>query len=209
MSLTCPQCKAATIKKNGSIHNGKQKYECLACRRQFVENPQHKQISDETKERIQRALLERVSLEGICRIFDVSLTWLLELMQETFKQLPDHLNASVLADNEEFTVVILEADEMWSYVGNKKNQQWLWLVMHSKSRQIVAFHVGDRSKATGQALMNKLPEDLKKKPSFTRITSQLMERLSLLNSTIQSGKNPEKQVILRDLTAPCDNDVPD
>lgn len=113
MRLTCPQCKALTIKKNGSIHNGKQKYECLACHRQFIEDPQLKQISEEIKERVRQ-------------------------------------------------IVILEADELWSYVGNKQNQQWLWLVMHSKSRQIVAFHVGDRSKASGQALMAKLPEDLKK-----------------------------------------------
>jgi len=173
MSLTCPQCKASAVKKNGTIHNGKQKYECLACRKQFVENPQHKQISEDTRERVRRALLERISLEGICRIFDVSLPWLLEFMEEIFKQLPDHLNGTIVADNEEFVVSVLEADEMWSYVGNKKNQQWLWLVMHTKSRQIVAFHISDRSKASGQALMAKLPEDLKKKASFIQITSQL------------------------------------
>ena len=208
MTLTCPQCKATTIKKNGNIHNGKQKYECLACHKQFVDNPQHKQISDETRKRVQRALLERVSLEGICRIFDVSLPWLLGFMQETFEQLPDNLNASVIGENEEFTVVVLEADEMWSYVGNKKNQQWLWLVMHSKSRQIVAFHVGDRTKASGQALMAKLPEDLKKKPSFIQITSQLMERLSHSGSTTLLEKSPEKQVTLRDLIAPYDKGAP-
>ena len=197
MTFTCPQCKATTVKKNGTIHNGKQKYECLACRKQFVENPQHKQISDDTKERVRRALLERVSLEGICRIFDVSLPWLLEFMEEVFKQLPDHLNATVVADNEEFAVAVLEADEMWSYVGDKKNQQWLWLVMHTKSRQIVAFHVGDRSKASGQALMAKLPEDLKKKASFTQITSQLTEKLSHLHNTVPVEKNWGKRIILR------------
>ena len=209
MPLTCPQCKAVAIKKNGSTHNGKQKYECLACRKQFVENPQHKQISDDTQDRVRRSLLERVSLEGVCRIFDVSLPWLLEFMEEIFKQLPDHLNTTLVADNEEFIVAILEADEMWSYVGNKKNQQWLWLVMHTKSRQIVAFHVGDRSKASGQALMAKLPEDLKKKPAFTQITSQLMEKSFPSGNTVLAEKSQEKRIILRDLTALCDKDVPD
>ena len=209
MSLACPQCKASAVKKNGTIHNGKQKYECLACRKQFVENPQHKQISEDTRERVRRALLERVSLEGVCRIFDVSLPWLLEFMEEIFKQLPDHLNTTVVADNEEFVVSVLEADEMWSYVENKKNQQWLWLVMHTKSRQIVAFHVGDRSKASGQALMAKLPEDLKKKASFTQITSQLMEKLSHLGNTALEEKNWGKRITLRDLTALYDKDVPD
>ncbi len=208
MSLICPQCKSATVKKNGTIHNGKQKYECLACHKQFVANPEHKQIPEDTRERIRRTLLERVSLEGICRIFDVSLPWLLDFMEEVFKQLPDHLNTTVIADNEEFIVAVLEADEMWSYVGNKKNQQWLWLVMHTKSRQIVAFHVGDRSKGSGQALMAKLPEALKKKPSFTQITSQLMEKLSPSNNIVQEEKNWGKRITLKDLTALYDKDAP-
>jgi hypothetical protein len=50
----------------------------------------------------------------------VSLPWLLAFMQETFEKLPDNLNATVVADNEEFEIVVLEADELWSYVGNKK-----------------------------------------------------------------------------------------
>lgn len=207
--LTCPQCKATAIKKNGTIHNGKQKYECLACRRQFVEDPINKQIPDETKERIRRSLLERVSLEGVCRIFDVSLTWLLDFMQETFEKLPDHLNATVVTDNEEFVVAVLEMDELWSYVGNKKNQQWLWLVMHSQTRQIVAFHVGDRSKASGEALMAKLPSDLKKKPFFTQTVSQLITKLSHLSNIAQSEKSLEKHRTLRDLTALFDKDVQD
>ena len=87
-------------------------------------------------------------------------------MQQTFKALPDSLNAEVVAENEDFEVFVLEADEMWSFVGNKKNDQWLWLVMHSKTRQILAFHVGKRDKAAAEALMNKLPTELKKKAHF-------------------------------------------
>ena len=68
MPLKCPKCHSGVIKKNGTIHNGKQKYECLSCHRQFVEHPENKVVSDDTKERIRRALLERVSLEGLCRI---------------------------------------------------------------------------------------------------------------------------------------------
>ncbi|WP_068471131.1 sel1 repeat family protein [Candidatus Protochlamydia phocaeensis] len=40
--------------------------------------------------------------------------WLLEFMQQTFTALPDHLNASVLAENDDFEVFVLEADEMGS-----------------------------------------------------------------------------------------------
>jgi len=47
--MKCPRCQSENIIRNGSIHNGKQKYECKECRRQFVENPQNKIISSEIK----------------------------------------------------------------------------------------------------------------------------------------------------------------
>jgi len=168
MDISCPNCQSRTVRKNGSIHSGKQKYECLFCRKQFVEDPQNKIIPDDTKERIRRSLLERVSLEGICRIFDVSMPWLLAFMEKIFQSLPDDLHATVIAENDEFEVAVLEGDEMWSFVGSKDNDQWLWLILHSTTRQILAFHVGKRNKASGEALMKKLPEDLKKSPLLYR-----------------------------------------
>ena len=40
---------------------------------------------------------------------------------------------------------ILEVDEMWSFAGNKANKQWVWVALCRRTRQIVAFDVGDRS----------------------------------------------------------------
>jgi hypothetical protein len=209
MTLSCPQCFSEAVRKNGTIHNGKQKYECIACYRQFVENPENKIIPAELKERVRRALLERVSLEGICRIFDISMTWLLDFMTETFRSLPEDLNANVIAENDEFEVAVLEMDELWSFVGDRSNDQWLWLAMHSKTRQIIAFHVGKRNKAAGEALMAKIPTELKKKPAFLQINSQLTTKLSHGNSINPSAKNLGKQVTLKDLTVRSGNDVHD
>lgn len=209
MNISCPHCQSFIARKNGSTPNGKQKFQCLSCYKQFVEDPQNKIIAPETKERVRRSLLEKVSLEGVCRIFDVSMPWLLEFMKQVFEALPDDLNATVIAENEELEVVVLEADEQWSFVGNKENDQWLWLVMHSKTRQILAFHVGKRNKASGEALMAKLPADLKKKPSFIQINSQLTMKLSLGYNIDPSVKNLGRQVTLKDLTAPLGSDVHD
>jgi hypothetical protein len=93
---------------------------------------------------IRKTLLERVSLEGICRIFDVSMPWLLEFVNTIIASLPENLNAQVTCPNDEIEIAILEADALWSYVGNKKNQQWLWLVLHKNTRQILAMHGGAR-----------------------------------------------------------------
>lgn len=209
MPLKCPKCQSNVIKKNGTIHNGKQKYECLSCHRQFVENPENKVVSDDTKERIRRALLERVSLEGLCRIFDVSMPWLLQFMEKIYEELPDDLNAIVHSDNAELTVITTQIDEMWSYVGNKQNQQWLWMVIDVKSRQILAFHIGDRSKSSGEMLMKKLPEELKKKPFFTQTISQFTSKSFQKNNIDQLEKDQGKQITLKDLTARLGKDAQD
>ncbi len=101
---------------------------CFLLIEQFVENPQNKIIPEGTKERIRRSLLERVSLEGICRIFDISMPWLLGFMEKTFQSLPENLHAGIIAEN----------DELWSFVGNKKNDQWLWVVMHAETRSRIS-----------------------------------------------------------------------
>ena len=105
-------------------------------------------------------------------------------------------------------MLVLEVDELWSFVGNKKNDQWLWIVIHAETRQILAFHVGNRTKASGEALMAKLPIDLKKN-TFIQINSQLILKLSLGNNIALLAKDPEKQVILKDLTVRSGKDAQD
>jgi insertion element IS1 protein InsB len=74
--MRCPNCQGTQIIKNGTIHNGKPKWKCKACGRQFVANPTHQRIADETKQLIDKLLLERVSLAGIVRVTGVSARWL-------------------------------------------------------------------------------------------------------------------------------------
>ena len=51
-----------------------------------------------------------------------------------------------------------EVDEMWSFVGSKENKQWVWIAMDAKSRQIVAFYVGDRSQVSAKKLWELIPK---------------------------------------------------
>lgn len=75
-SLTCPRCQATRIVKNGRIHNGRQNFKCKACGRQFVQNPTKKVIGQETRDLIDKLLLERLSLAGVTRVTGVSEQWL-------------------------------------------------------------------------------------------------------------------------------------
>lgn len=207
MKIECPNCKSELIKKNGLTHNEKQNYKCLQCNRQFVANNEQKLINQITRELIRRTLLERVSLHGICRIFDVSMPWLLDFVTKIISELPEDLNAKVVSPDDEFDVTLLEADELWSFVQNKENKQWLWLILHRKTRQIIAMHVGDRSEQAAAILMSKLPDYLKKKFTFSPINTLLIKLLFQENSTHLSTKALVKHLILKDLITPLDNGV--
>lgn len=208
MTLTCPSCSSTTIKKNGHIHNGKQNHRCLNSGRQFVLDPQQKMIDEEKRSLIRQALLERVSIEGICRIFNISMPWLLQFINEIIKELPEDLNATVTG-TEELEVAVIELDEQWSYVQKKDNQQWLWLIFHSRTRQVLAMHVGKRTKKDAECLLQKIPEDLKKKPSFIQIISQCTMKSFLGCSIDLSEKNLERRATLNDLITPSDKDAQD
>jgi insertion element IS1 protein InsB len=164
----CPACGSRRYKKNGHTRPGKQNHQCKACERQFSATANDRLIADERRTRVEHLLRERISLRGICRAVGVSLTWLLHFMVECFTACPDDLHvqpparpAAVLLSRLE-----AEADEMWSFVQKKANKQWIWIAMDAITRQIIAFHVGDRSRDSGKALWANLPLVYREQATF-------------------------------------------
>lgn len=105
---SCPSCNSKQIVKNGKIHNGKhprhflqvgetaqrsvsQNHKCRDCGRQFVQNPENKVIKQETKNLIDKLLLEKISLAGISRVTEVSEPWLQSYVNEKYESLPSPL----------------------------------------------------------------------------------------------------------------------
>ena len=167
-TITCPSCKGLNIIKNGFNRNGnKQRYKCKACHKQFVENGWRWFISPMTKELVQRLLLERISLRGICRVCGVSMSWLMSFISKLYEGQPEHLQLKVeqekqaLAGSIYIKLMKIEADEMWTFVGEKSNKKWLWLTLHTDSRQIITFHVGNRGDESARELWQKVPTAIK------------------------------------------------
>ena len=46
---------------------------------------------------------------------------------------------------------------MWSFVGNKQQQQWIWLALDVSTGEVVGVFVGDRSQTGVQGLWDSLP----------------------------------------------------
>lgn len=84
----CPICASVQTVKNGRIHNGKQRFKCQDCGRQFIEQPTKKVIDQATRELIDRLLLERISLAGIARAAQVSEQWLQTYVNEKYANVP-------------------------------------------------------------------------------------------------------------------------
>jgi IS1 family transposase len=105
-------------------------------------------------------LLERISLRGICRVLGISLCWLLNFIESLYLMNPDNLHFE-LPDEAEIELFLLEADELWSFVGKRENKRWIWLLLERRTRQIVALHIGDRSQESANQLWAKVPREVK------------------------------------------------
>jgi len=55
--------------------------------------------------------------------------------------------------------LVIECDEMWSYVCSKENQVYIWLAMDRNTRKIVGVHLGDRTRKDAEKLWESLPEE--------------------------------------------------
>ena len=58
--------------------------------------------------------------------------------------------------NELEVEIRVEADEFWSFVGDKSNQRWTWYALDRSSGRILAYQIGTRSDEMCERLIEKL-----------------------------------------------------
>lgn len=80
-------------------------------------------------------------------------------------KLKARLDSTLLSANEKSE--ILELDEMWTFVKSKKNKYWLWMAICRRTRQIVAYYLGDRSEKSCKKLWKRIPEKYKKSTTYS------------------------------------------
>jgi insertion element IS1 protein InsB len=107
-------------------------------------------------------------LRGICRVTGISLTWLLQFIAEVYEHLPDDLCVEPISPMRHIRLLRLKAevDELWSFVGRRANKQWVWLAFDSKTRQVIAFYVGDRSRKSARQLWRRIPRSYREQATF-------------------------------------------
>jgi IS1 family transposase/transposase-like protein len=153
IEMTCPTCGSHDISKNGTSHRGKQNYKCRDCGRQFVEDPQWRPKPKETKDLVNRLLHEKIPLAGIARATETSESWVQAQANATYEAVSK--TPEVLPKPQ--GPLRVQMDELWSFVDNKGNQQWVWLAMDAESREVIGCHIGDRSRESAIALWQSIP----------------------------------------------------
>jgi len=149
----CPKCGSSNYIKNGTIHNKKPKMKCKDCGRQFVKDRTKAAITEEKRELVDKLLLEKVPLAGICRVLGISESWLQRYVNEKYTQTAKKLEG---VDRKKGKLVV-QMDELWSFVDNKGNKLWVWVALDVPTRQIIGLHIGDRSREGAKALWDSLP----------------------------------------------------
>jgi len=158
----CTKCGSINIVKNGHDYKGTQKFHCYDCKA-YGTLDLHRKHDPKTRRQAMDAYFERVSMRGVNRIFNVSRYTLARWLLMLFEKLPplaDTLVKWKLGD-------VLELDELWSFVLKKSQKRWVWIALCRRTRQVVAFAIGDRSQDTCQRLWNQIPAAYKQCATFS------------------------------------------
>ena len=147
-TITCPVCSSLNIKKNGINKQGKQRYRCQICGRQFILKYAYRAYLNYIRELIVPMCLNGSGIRDTARVLRVSATTVMKLIAERAQTLPPVKVPERIAE--------VELDEMWSFVEKKKNQCWLWLAYSPKHRQMLAFSLGKRTDESLRNLLLKL-----------------------------------------------------
>ncbi len=97
-----------------------------------------------------------MSLRGIHRTFGVCYQTVMEwLGGEKADDLPAFRDTLLPGQRGD----VLELDELWSFVGRKTNARWVWVALWRRTRQGVAWTLGDRRLQSACDLRADLPPD--------------------------------------------------
>jgi transposase-like protein len=114
LNLACPRCPSRHIARNGRSRHGHRRFVCRDCGATFGELD-HRRVDETKKQAALRHYAEGVGLRATERLVGVSHNSVMRWVRQAVAG-----KALAAAGAEE--VQIIEADELWSYVGEKKEQ---------------------------------------------------------------------------------------
>ena len=148
LQIKCPTCLSNNIKRNGIKVDGKQNHQCKDCKRQFIGDHalSYQGCNSGITGKILHLMVRGSGVRDIAEVERISIGEVLRTLSESVYQIQP----------KQSHYECLEVDELWTFVGNKKNKQWLIYAYHRESGEIVAYVWGKRDLATVQRLKARL-----------------------------------------------------
>lgn len=112
-------------------------------------------------------------------------------LSETLAEQPD-------PDDPEATT--LELDELWSFVLKKTRKRWIWLALCRKTRQVVAYFIGDRSEASCRKLWERVPKAYRGGRCYSDFSGRRIGRSSPKSDMRRWARRAERRHMWRDGT---------
>ncbi|WP_354007591.1 IS1 family transposase [Endozoicomonas lisbonensis] len=149
IKVVCAHCDTTDgVVKNGKAPSGIQRYLCRNCRQSFQLEFVYNANKPGAHERIVDMAMNGSGVRDTGRVLGISPTTVIKPL----KKLVPRQVTSLPFDNEEL-VLICQMDEQWSYVGNKKNQRWLFYAWEPRYQRVIAHVFGRRTKKTLKKLI--------------------------------------------------------
>jgi IS1 family transposase/transposase-like protein len=151
--VKCPHCGSDKVKKNGTSKNGKQRFLCgneNCPHKTFVEYYTYNAWDPNIRSRIFFSIVNGSGTRATARMLGIdknTVTAALRSIEGLLWHVNyDYLNRHKKGDITAEVVLVNEAemDEMWSFVGDKSHQYWLWWAIDHSSGEPLAFHFGTR-----------------------------------------------------------------
>jgi IS1 family transposase/transposase-like protein len=148
ITLHCPDCQSAKVKKNGKKSYGAHNYFCKTCGRQFIGDHalKYKGCLFSLTQKVLLMLVRGVGIRNIAAMEQISTNKVLSVL----------VNSRHLIRPKQRNYDCLEIDEFWTYVGDKRHKVWLIYAYHRETGEIVAFVWGKRDLKTAKSLKKKL-----------------------------------------------------
>ena len=155
--VQCPQCQSIDVVQFGKQANGTQRYRCNnrdGPRTIFLLQYQDKGRLPAVKQQIVDMTLNGSGVRDIVRVLRVSSATVINVLKKK-EPAVKQVNARLLhtLDPPPVNVILrqveqAEMDEMWSFVGSKSQQRWLWHAIDHHTGQILAYVFGTREDET-------------------------------------------------------------
>ena len=153
IAVQCPHCHSEQIVKRGKTGCGTQRYLCqnTACvTGSFLLDYRNRGCVPEVKQTIIDMSLNASGIRDTARVLQISTDTVLRELKKKEAAL-ESVNTALLRtlNPDDLTVDIerageAEMDEMWSFVGKKGNQRWLWHAIDHYTGAVLAYVFGRR-----------------------------------------------------------------